>query len=129
MQSFNLKAAMLGICTLTYEFDYDDNIIVTGILNEKDVLEVPDFVYWIYAEAFRNSNIKHANIGKGVIRIGARAFIGCRNLRNLEIRGNIKYIGTDAFSICPNLKQVSTLCDLDEATKRRLIRSGIMIVP
>ena len=105
MQSFNIKAAMIGISTLEYDFDYNNRLIITGIQNETDRLEIPNFVHGITNRAFINSNIKYAKIGNNIKVISSNAFANCSELESVELGESVETIENRAFFRCLKLKR------------------------
>lgn len=106
MNSFNNKAAILGISTLSYDFDYNNNLVITGIQYETDRLEIPNFVTKIDSIAFIDSNIKHAKIGKSIKIIKYRSFEGCNSLEDIELGDSVEIIEKRAFFRCKALTSV-----------------------
>lgn len=66
--------------------------------NNKTVQKVilPNSVTYIKGEAFKYACIKKVEFGKGLLRIGNKAFEHCR-LEEIYIPGNVKKIGERAF--------------------------------
>ena len=106
INSFNDKAAILGISTLSYDFDYNDNLVITGIQHETDRLEIPNFITKINSWAFLDSNIKHAKIGNRVKIIDSRLFENCSQLEDVELGDSVEVIEKRAFFRCNNLTSV-----------------------
>ena len=106
INSFNNKAAILGISTLSYDFDYNDNLVITGIQYETDRLEIPNFITKINSLAFIDSSIKHAKIGNGVKLIGSRTFECCNQLEDVELGDSVEIIEKRAFFRCHKLTSV-----------------------
>lgn len=106
INSFNDKAAILGISTLSYDFDYNNNLVITGIQYETDRLEIPNFITKINSWAFKNSNIKHAKIGNRVKLIDSRLFECCHQLEDVELGDSVEIIEKRAFFRCNNLTSV-----------------------
>lgn len=106
INSFNDKAAILGISTLSYDFDYNNNLVITGIQYETDRLEIPNFITKINSWAFKNSNIKHAKIGNRVKLIDSRLFECCHQLEDVELGDSVEIIEKRAFFRCNNLTKV-----------------------
>lgn len=106
INSFNDKAAILGISTLSYDFDYNNNLVITGIQYETDRLEIPNFITKINSWAFKNSNIKHAKIGNRVKLIDSRLFECCNQLEDVELGDSVEIIEKRAFFRCHKLTSV-----------------------
>lgn len=106
INSFNDKAAILGISTLSYDFDYNNNLVITGIQYETDRLEIPNFITKINSMAFIDSNIKHAKIGNRVKLIDYRLFENCYQLEDVELGDSVEIIEKRAFFRCNNLTKV-----------------------
>lgn len=106
INSFNNKAAILGISTLSYRFDYNDNLVINGIQYETDRLEIPNFITKIDSWAFKDSNMKHAKIGNGVKLIGSRTFECCNQLEDVELGDSVEIIEKRAFFRCHKLTSV-----------------------
>lgn len=113
MQSFNIKAAMLGISTLQYDFDYNNRLIITGIQNETDRLEIPNFVHGITNRAFINSNIRYAKIGNNIRVISSNAFSNCKYLERVDFGDSVESIENRAFFGCSKL----TTLNINESLK------------
>lgn len=106
MNNFNTKASILGISTLTYDFDYNNNIVIMGVCNETDRLEIPNFAVKIAEGAFKELDIKHVVIGNNVVKIGANAFKNCRNITDIKLGSSIKEIGSKAFFMCKSIENI-----------------------
>lgn len=125
MQSFNAKAAMLGISTLEYDFDYDNDLIITGLRTEKDRLEIPNFATYIANRAFINSNIKYVKIGRDIKIIGSNAFANCSELESVELGESVETIENRAFFRCLKLKRFCINNNLKEIYSDAFLYSGI----
>ena len=125
MQSFNIKAAMIGISTLEYDFDYNNRLIITGIQNETDRLEIPNFVHGITNRAFINSNIKYAKIGNNIKVISSNAFANCSELESVELGESVETIENRAFFRCLKLKRFCINNNLKEIYSDAFLYSGI----
>ena len=128
MQNFNTKADMLGISTLKYDFDYDNRLIITSIQNERDILEIPSFVYGISNRAFASSNIKHANIGNSIKVVSSNAFANCVSLESVKFGKSVEIIECRAFFNCKRLKTISVNDRLREIQLEAFNNSGITLL-
>lgn len=135
INSFNDKAAILGISTLSYDFDYNNNLVITGIQYETDRLEIPNFITKINSWAFKDSNIKHAKIGNRVKIIDSRLFECCHQLEDVELGDSVEIIEKRAFFRCNKLTSVKFSNKIrsieDEAffgTKIKQIKFGSSLV-
>lgn len=85
--------------------------------SKKDVVLVPDKVvingdtYKVTSvsdSAFKdNETIKAVVIGKNVKKIGKNAFVGCKNLEEVELPNSITTINDKAFYQCTKLKSIT----------------------
>lgn len=128
MQSFNMKAAMIGISTLEYDFDYNNRLIITGIQNETDRLEIPNFVYGIANRAFINSNIKYAKIGNNIKIISSNAFANCKYLEKVDFGESVESIENRAFFGCSKLSIININDSLKEIQGEAFSYSGIGVL-
>lgn len=128
MQNFNNKAAMIGVSTLDFDFDYNNDLIITGIRNETDKVQIPHFATHIANRAFVNSNIKHVNIGNNTIDIGSNAFAGCLMLESVELGDSVEVIGDRAFFRCQNLKKLKINDNLKEIQPEAFAYSGVYVL-
>ena len=128
MQSFNMKAAMIGISTLEYDFDYNNRLIITGIQNETDRLEIPNFVHGIANRAFINSNIKYAKIGNNIKVISSNAFANCKYLEKVDFGESVESIENRAFFGCSKLSVININDSLKEIQGEAFSYSGIGVL-
>ena len=128
MQNFNIKAAMIGVSTLDFDFDYDNDLVITSIRNETDIVQIPNFAKYIANRAFLNSNIRHVNIGNGVKEIGSNAFAGCSKLESVELGNSVEVIGNRAFFSCQKLKKLVLNDNLKEIRSEAFAYSGILML-
>ena len=66
-------------------------------------VSVPACVEAIEAGAFGNSEMFDVLLPDGLIKIGAGAFCGCKNLEKINIPATVRLIEDEAFADCPNL--------------------------
>ena len=59
----------------------------------------------LYKEYFDESTGK-LTLPEGVERIEDRAFLGCTQIKVVELPSSVKSIGTDAFKLCTNLRRI-----------------------
>lgn len=76
------------------------NVIIADTYNNLPVKN-------IYAEAFKNKNIKSIVIGNNVTSIGNSAFEGCSALESLVFPDSVTSIGNSAFKGCYQLLSVT----------------------
>ncbi len=55
---------------------------------------------------FRNSSLKTAVIGEGVVEVGSGTFLECTNLTSVKLPVSLKNIGNQAFQNCTNVKEL-----------------------
>lgn len=83
--------------------------IVKGYSGAKIVLDIPSGVVGIAEEAFKdNTSIETVNIPDTVESIGAYAFSGCKNLKNVNFGTytQVRLIADGVFRDCSNLSQI-----------------------
>ncbi len=97
--------------------------------NMREEALIPDGVEMIGPMAFKGANIKcvvipdsvteigenafeycwyleNADLGEGIVNIGAHAFSGCDALEKIILPGSVRSIGRYCFAFCDHLKQV-----------------------
>lgn len=73
-------------------------------------IELPDSLEVIDSCAFFGANLDEVVIPKNVIEIGADAFGGCDNLKEVRFQGIPKKISGNAFKGCKNLTDIYFNC-------------------
>lgn len=66
-------------------------------------VDIPDQYHTIGAGAFRSSKVVSVGISDGMQIIGENAFLGCSNLRDVEIPSTVIRVQDGAFQDCPFL--------------------------
>ena len=104
---------LIGECVhLKYYIPYYRNFSVNGKSqviglskgNNNTEIEIPDISKGVKTNAFSGrKNIEKVILPEG-IEVEPRAFIGCSNLKEIEISSNIPL---EAFKFCPNLTTVT----------------------
>ena len=106
MNQFNSKAYMIGISTLDYYLDCDNDIVISGSSNLKDKLIIPNFVTKMDPKAFQNAQIKHLVIGNSINLIRENTFSNCQQLENVVLGDSVYEIDEFAFFMCTKLSKV-----------------------
>jgi len=97
-----------------YEFDDDENIIITGYKGSGKNVVIPEYVSGLKVVAIDNYafydagdmyNIESVTIPGSVIEIGENAFLRSE-LKSVKISEGVETIGEGAFSQCSSLKEV-----------------------
>lgn len=97
---------------------------VSPMSEGQEIIVLPRICDEIGYHAFENSekNIKGI-VGKGVTKIGARAFYGCENLISVDF-GPLTQIGEMAFSRCISLEYMPDLSHIDDSNQDGLGNSA-----
>lgn len=74
-----------------YESDFDGTIYVPTKIEGKTVTEISSFAFTHCLE------IEKVVIGEGITKIGEGAFLGCKNLKEIEFPSSLKYIEKQAL--------------------------------
>lgn len=84
------------------------NEVLIGCLSEESIITIPKEVSIIGAGAFFGcEELKEVIIPENVMRIGDQAFAFCHGLTKIDIPGNVEDVGNAAFLFCENLRSVS----------------------
>ena len=88
--------------------DRSGDIFVKKYKGSGGAVTIPADAVYIADDAFRdNQKITSVTIPKTCFGgIGDRAFTGCSNLKTLDVKGNLDYIGESAFFGCISLTKV-----------------------
>lgn len=90
--------------------DGDGNLVELLVLNKytgtKADVAIPDYVDYIYNNAFAGSTVKTLEIPNSVIGIGTNAFNSCRQLNNVQVGTGLTSIGQNAFYNCVALTKL-----------------------
>ena len=76
-------------------------------------VEIPNSVTLIDTITFAHCAFEKLNLPSSLIKIGERAFEGCRSLIQISIPKSVNSIGPDAFSSCKKLSQISIPASID----------------
>lgn len=109
--------------------DRSGDIFVKGYKGSGGAITIPADAVYIADDAFRdNQKITSVTIPKTCFGgIGDRAFTGCSNLKTLDVKGNLDYIGESAFFGCISLTKVIFRGDIcTNETYGRYPYGGIM---
>lgn len=100
----NQKSIKEKLVFFEYE-KYDDNkyIITKFIDNLQTNIIIPNGVVAIENNAFENSLITDVKLPEGLIKIGVRAFSGCKYLNKINIPSTVLRIDDEAFIDCVKL--------------------------
>lgn len=109
------------------EFVVDDGTYRCGIkayLGNDTNITIPDKINGIEVgsineRCFKNSNIESVTLPSSVTSIEQQAFYGCDNLKSINL-SNVKFIGTEAFTICPSLTDNIDLSSVEFISERGL---------
>ncbi len=106
------------------EYSIQDNVLVSYKGASKTV-GIPQMVHKIGAEAFKgNTGVTKVSLSK-VSEIGASAFEGCSNLKNVVLRDGLEKIGEDAFANCGKLIELSIPDTVSEIGSDAFLRCGV----
>lgn len=85
------------------------------LIGQKDIsqINIPKNIKTIGQQSFAGTNITNLIIPEGVEYIDFKAFVLCRSLTNIKLPSTLKYIpgnkipiADEAFSECPNIKNI-----------------------
>ena len=101
----------IGTVGLYYELTEDGTYEVSIGEATKEKISIPPTYEGIAVTAiakrgFSDSEITDISIPSTVKTIGAKAFMDCALLENVEISGGVKNISTEAFAGCTNLEVI-----------------------
>ncbi len=99
-----------AFCTMKHaEFIYDGVWVVCHNGSQRSLTVNPyqNEGKSIEENSFRHWPVQKALLVKGIEAIGAWAFEGCKNLRELHLPDTLKKIGAYAFSYCTSLQKLS----------------------
>lgn len=69
-------------------------------------IDIPSDIYGIYKDAFFQTAITSVYVPENVKQLGESAFLGCSNLREIDLSDNIQRILPYTFSDCVDLKSI-----------------------
>lgn len=95
-----------------YHKNGDDTLTLVGTVLQAERIVIPDTVdglkvVAIDQGAFANSYAKEFILPDTIEKIGAQAFLGCKNLETIVLPKNLKHIEPGAFACCYNLKSIT----------------------
>lgn len=80
-------------------------LVLIGLKNNsKNSYKLHEGTKIIAARAFENTELTKIEMNEGLIRIGASAFSGCYNLKDVKLPSTLEYIGRAAFANCPKIE-------------------------
>ena len=92
-----------GKCGENVTYSFDESTGVLTISGKGDMSQWPeDDSPW-----YGNTHIKTLIIDEGVTSIGARAFLGCSNLSNVQLPNSLSGINDSAFSDCTSITNIT----------------------
>lgn len=109
--------------------DKSGDVFLKKYKGSGGAVTIPSDAVYIADDAFRdNQKITSVTIPTTCYGgIGDRAFTGCSNLKTLDVKGNLEYIGKSAFFGCINLSKVTFRGDVcTNETYGRYPYGGIM---
>jgi len=88
----------------TYDEQANGNVSITGLKNKSLLdLVIPTGVVAIADGALEGCDCLSVSLPKTLVRIGARAFAGCRFLKTVALPSSLQIIGDEAFADCISL--------------------------
>lgn len=103
-------------------FDGEISPLLLGSYGGGNVLNAPAGLREIQEEAFAGGAFDYVYIAGNTHTIGPRAFMNCRNLREIMIPGSVVSIGADAFAGC---EQLVIVCSENSAAHRYAVENNI----
>lgn len=103
MNDPSIRVLNLNFKTVPREFS---GAILPERLMVIDILNCPKGMNKIADEAFINRSITRCSLPKGFEEIGARAFMNCRNMREVTLSEGVRSIGDGAFMNCRWLETI-----------------------
>lgn len=115
IENYNMKSKLLGLSRINIECLMGEAIIVSADKNIKECI-IPSFVTGIWQKAFEECDLRSIVIPKSVKFIGSNAFRGCEQLKEVDMSecGLNMYRGV--FSGCKRLLEIK-------------LPSGLKVIP
>lgn len=78
----------------------EDNIVIPSVLGEAQVTS-------LYKSAFSGCTAVSITVPESITQIGEKAFAGCSNLVELNLKQNVESIGAEAFCDCISVEKIT----------------------
>ncbi len=99
------KKILDTLSSFEYEEHSDGTISIIKLKRKTDInIILPESVISIEKEAFMDSEVMSVVLPEGILRIGDRAFKGCKNLIKVNIPSKVMILGEEAFADCELLE-------------------------
>ncbi len=93
------------LSSFEYEEHADGTISIIKLKRKSNInVVLPDNVVSIEKEAFMDSLVMSVVLPEGIVRIGDRAFKGCKDLIKINIPSNVMILGDEVFEDCKQLE-------------------------
>lgn len=109
------------------EFLIEGRNILIACKSESGSITIPYDVVTIGTGAFFMSGIESVTFPETVKVIGMRSFMGCENLKEVDIRDGILMIDVQAFYNCPGLEK-ATISSSVEVIKKEAFVKGVLVI-
>ncbi len=110
------------------EFLVEGKNILVDCKSEDSSVELPDNVSTVGTGAFYMSNIESVTFSKNTKVIGMRSFMGCENLKEVNIPDGVLLIDTQAFFNCQALEKASVSRTVEVVNSQAFVNSGNLTI-
>lgn len=111
--------------TRTYVIE-GKNILISCKSDSKDI-SIPADVVTVGTGAFYMSGVQSVTFPESAKVIGMRSFMGCENLKEVDIHDGILLIDSQAFYNCPALEK-ATIAPSVQVIKSQAFESGSLVI-
>lgn len=111
--------------TRTYVIE-GKNILIACKSDSKDI-SIPADVETVGTGAFYMSDVESVTFPENTKVIGMRSFMGCENLKEVDIHDGILLIDSQAFYNCPTLEK-ATIAPSVQVIKSQAFESGNLVI-
>lgn len=117
--SYGFNAVGEPIQIFEYSLDSDENATITSYKGNTTVVDIPETidgykVVGIGDKAFAFQHMNSVSIPDSVVQINAGAFLGCKNLKDVNLSKCVKKMGAYAFGDCDSLEEIEIPKSLEE---------------
>lgn len=111
----------------TRDFLVEGRNILIACKSEEKNIAVPADVTTIGTGAFYMSGLESVKFPESTKVIGMRSFMGCENLREIDIRDGIMFIDTQAFYNCSSLEKANIASSVSVIREKAFVSGNLTI--